>query len=123
MSLVAPIAIGLGGAVVTDQVPIMLGLSGYSAKAAQAGSVIGGGMLINGIFGPVGMAAWIVGGGIIMLKDLVTGMLFPATDIISQPVSGLGNVPGYPVPGYPVDGYEGLGAFPDAYSGYPDMMY
>lgn len=136
ISLVAPVAVGLGGAIVTDQVPIMLGLSGYMAKAAQAGAIVGGGMVVNSLFGPIGMTAWIIGGGIVLLKDMVGTLLFPDAGVVTT-VQGLGNIPGYPISGYsgiddisPRMEYGGFGAFPSEtpamrgeLGAYPNQIY
>lgn len=137
VSLIAPIAVGLGGAVITDQVPGILGLSGYMAKASQAGAILGGGMLINGLLGPVGMAAWVVGGGIVLLKDFVSGMLFPSigTGIVTTngagtstgTMQGFGNLPvnniGYPASTSRYGRFGGFGAFPRNFGAYPNQMY
>jgi len=104
-TMIMPLLIGVGGAVASEQVPAALGLTGGSAPAAQLGVIFGGGLLINGIFGPIGVTCWVVGSSIGLLRGLVTRLTSGLTTV---PISEI------PYPSNPSIAYEsGMNAFPD----------
>ncbi len=102
MTLVMPIAVGVAGLMAADKVPAMLNLSGNSALAAQAGLMVGGGLLLPKFVGNTAATVFVAVVGAKMVSGLLNKYMF------NTGLSGLGEIP------YAMSPYGGgMSAFPN----------
>ncbi len=106
-TLIMPILTGVVAMKAMEKVPTMLNLTGNTALAAQAGVMVGGGLLLPKVVGRTGAAIWVAVCGAMIVNSLLNQYVFKTA------LSGLGDIPYAVGQGQDFQQLGNLGAFPN----------